>query len=749
MDYDALRWANFKLLDDAVSDWSLLVDHLERLERDAGVGLRGAANRANWAGVNATVSREFIGKTAGEFKDAHAQAKSIHRILSDTRDELKRHHRRLEEAVERGLKKNLTVTATGGGGFTVSMNVHPDRAGKGNSVPGHGERDVTALRDEVQRILDEATESDSTASKVLKAIADQSRYGFSAVTYKDRDSAVAAVEKADELSKLAGKDPGDLTAGEFDRLTSGLKEYAKDPLFADRFASRLGAKGTLEFWFGINEPGANPDLGDARRERFDDLQKHLSLTLATASQSDSAGMADWKRQIVDQGGQPVRTPSGPLGFQVMSNLMRWGDFDDDFLRQYGSSLMDTEKKMTSGGTHGAWRHTPNSPYLNRTGSDPGWDPLAGYLKGLSNSPDAATSFFNDSFTSKRDGDDRSLSNFHYLFEERDWPVERTDDGETSITGRNNLALALEAATTGHPAGELPTADTPPHNADQARLMENVVASISEDTTRLTDHSYMSDSMGRMASEYLPDINRAMTDDPEADTRRLFPVVGTDAEFSHRDVTRFLFTIGQNNEGYAAVEVGQKAYMGSLMAYHLDPELPKELRYTENPQFVVEQVAERSGEVAGTLAQGRAEAVAGEAAEKDQAYEKSVAQWKNGISGGIGTGIGVATSYVVSPVGGAVIGGVAQTVSGGVLESLFSDAEGKAKSNAGLIMGEKWESGMDDNTKYAKEAARIAIKEHQRTDLPDAGEWARAAAQEGYRGSESSVQGMAPDLETDL
>ncbi|MEU2560090.1 DUF6571 family protein [Streptomyces longispororuber] len=749
MDYDALRSANFKLLDDAVSGWSSLVDHLERLERDAGVGLRGAANRANWAGVNATVSREFIGKTAGEFKDAHAQAKSIHRILSDTRDELKRHHRRLEEAVERGLKKNLTVTATGGGGFTVSMNVHPDRAGKGNSVPGHGERDVTALRDEVQRILDEATESDSTASKVLKAIADQSRYGFSAVTYKDRDSAVAAVEKADELSKLARKDPGDLTAGEFDRLTSGLKEYAKDPLFADRFASRLGAKGTLEFWSGINEPGANPDLGDARRERFDDLQKHLSLTLATASQSDSAGMADWKRQIVDQGGQPVRTPSGPLGFQVMSNLMRWGDFDDDFLRQYGSSLMDTEKKMTSGGTHGAWRHTPNSPYLNRTGSDPGWDPLAGYLKGLSNSPDAATSFFNDSFTSKRDGDDRTLSNFHYLFEERDWPVERTDDGETSITGRNNLTLALEAATTGHPAGELPTADTPPHNADQARLMHDIVTSISEDNTRLTEHGYMADSFGQMASEYLPDINRAITNDSDGDTDRLFPISGAEAKLEHRDVTRFLFALGQHNEGYAAVEVGQKSYMARLMSYHLDPALPEDMRYAQDPRFVVQNIALGSGEVSGTLTQGRAEVVAGEAAEKDAAYEESVANWKDGIASGIGTGIGVGTTYIASPIGGAVVGGVADTVAGQVLNQMFSVAEGRAKAAAGGAMGSFWEEGIHDNNNYTEAAAQLAAKKHHRTDIPDVGEWARTDAQRGYQASSSSVDRMAADLRTDI
>lgn len=749
MDLEALRFANFSLLNDAVDDWATLVDGLEELERDANKGLRGAANSASWAGVNATVSKEFIGKTAGEFHDAHSQAKSIHRILLDTRDELKRHHRRLNDAIERGMKKNLTVTPTGDGGFTVRMNIHPDRAGKGTDLPDHSEGDVSALRDEIQRILDDATESDTSASKVLKAIADQSTYGFTDARYKDRDSAVAAVEKADELSKLAKKDPQDLSVKEFDALHSGLKKYTNDPLFSERFATKLGAKGTLDFWAGINEPGVNPDLNDSRQSKFGDFQKYLSLTLASATQSDSAGMVDWTRQMVDQASQPVRTNSGPLGFQVMSNLMRWGNYDDVFLHTYGSALMDTEKKLTGNGEGSAWRRTPNSPYLNRTGSDTGWDPMTGFLKGLSNSPGAATPFFNETFVSKGGGQDADVSNFQYLFEKRDWPVEEGADGQPSNTGRNNLALALEAATTGHPAGELPTADAPPHTAEQAKLMESVVSAVSEDNTLLTERPYMADSFGQMASEYLHDMNRAMTNDTDGDTDRLFPIVGEPAEFQHRDVTRFLFTVGQHPEGYAAVEVGQKSYMGQLMAHHLDPSLPPDQRYAKDPQFVVENVANGSGEVAGTLAQGRAEAVAGEAAEKDRAYEESVARWKDGISGGIGTGIGVGTSYIASPVGGAVVGGVAETVTSAVLEDLFKNAEGKAKGDAGLIMGETWDAGIQESTRYTETAAEKAAKEHQRTDLPDVGEWARAAARRGFTFSESSVNAMASDLKTDI
>ncbi|MFJ9716346.1 DUF6571 family protein [Streptomyces sp. NPDC101213] len=761
MDLDALRKADFTLLDDAVDDWSTMVGDLETLMDSAEKGLHTAANKANWAGYNATVSREFIGKTAGEFTDAHSQASSIHKILADTRDELKLYKGQLTDAIERGRQKNLTVIGHEGG-FTVTTNVPPegrsqeDRDNKG---------DITALRDEIQGILDKATESDTTAGSVLTAIADRSKLGFSDVDYADRDSAAKAFEDAEELADLAKQKPEDLSPEEFDRLNKGLKDHAGDELFAERFADRLGARGTLDFWTGLNDPHSAWKVGQARGDQYDDLQKNLGLTLATATQSDNAAMTTWKSNMVDLVDKPVGRSGGfPLGGQVMSNLMRWGDYDDRFLVDYGDKLIETEKKFTGNGRHGAWGRTGGDPLLNRTGTDSGWDPMTGYLKALSNSPDAATEFFNDTFVTKdedhdfthdTDGDGkqgrRTLSNFDYLFEERDWPQDQDDKGEDSIAGRNYLAAALEAATTGHAAGEMPTVDTPAHNAGQAKLMENLVASIGDDPERLTKYGYMSDSIGQITSEYLPDMNRAMSNvprdsDPEGkwhNIEKLFPVAGCEAELQHTDVTKILFAVGQNEEGYAAVEVGQKAYMGKLMDYHLDPNLNESQRVSNDNELIIEQIASNSGEVSGTLNLGAREAIGSEASDKDKSYEQSVAQRKNWISGGIGTAVGVGTSFVATPWVGALVGGTAGTVTSVVLESVFQDAEGHALEDARKDGGQFWQEGQARNGAIAEDGARAAAEKYKSVDVGDAGMIARKAAEQGYINSRSIVEGAAP------
>ncbi|MFI5918824.1 hypothetical protein ACIA8M_09805 [Streptomyces anulatus] len=766
MDLDALRFGNFATLDEAVSDWGLLVRNLAQLKKQAEDGLRKAANSADWAGLNAQVTKEFVGKTAGEFADAHTQANTISKILTDTRDELRQHKKDVEEAISRGAKKNLTVVDNGGGGFTVTMNIHPDRAAKGTSVPEHDQSDVTALRDEVQGILKKATESDTSASKVLTAIANQSTMGFSDASYTDRDSAVEAVQAAEDLAKIAAKNPEDLTAADFDKINNGLDKYKDDPLFAERFATQLGPKKTLEFWQGINDPAVNPHVGRERLDKLDDLQRNLGLTLAAATQSDSADMTSWKGNMIKLGEQPIgRDGGGPMGFQVMSNLMRTGDYDDQFLKSYGNKLMETERKLTGNGEHEnmAWQHLGPDPWLNRIGEDSGDDPLTGYLKGLSNSPDAATDFFNQEYVSKEDspferdtdGNGKNgkipLSNFQYLFEEREWPQETNFKGDDDNTGRNTLALALEAATTGHPAGELPTVDTPAHNEGQTKLFESIVASVADDNERLTKHNYMTDSIGQITSEYLPDINRAMTNDSDGETDKLFPVAGSSATLNHRDVNALLLTVGQNPEGYAAVEVANKQYMANLMDYHMNPDLPADKVYSKDTEFAVREIAHGSGEVSGTLAMGRQEAVAGEAEEKDKKYEQSVGQWKNAISGGIGTGIGVGTSFVASPVGGAVAGGVASTASSMILESLFKDAEGKAKDDAGPVMGELWESGVEKNSEYTEQAVEAAAKAHGRDDLMDNSidEKARRATQDGFLAAGTSTEQMNPHLKTDI
>jgi hypothetical protein len=724
MELDALRDADFKLLDDAVKDWSTLVKNLETLKKDAEDNLHKGANKAEWAGVNAKVSKEFIGKTAGEFADAHTQADTIHKILSDTAGELKGFHKQLVEAIDGGRKKGLKVIGFEGG-FTVTTDAPPEARSK---MDQDNQADITALRDEIQRLLNKASETDNSARTVLQAIADQSKMGFSDASYKDRDTAADALKKADALAALAKKDPDDLSVKDFDALNAGLKKYGNDALFAERFATALGPKKTLEFWAGVADPQrGNWDLDRERREQFDDLQRSLGMTLANATQSDSLAMADWKRTMIDIGDKPLYGDrGGPMGFQVMSNLMRTGDYDDRFLNSYGTKLMATERRLTGNGEHPnmAWRQGPGNPLLNRIGDDSGSDPLTGYLKGLSNSPDAATDFFNEPFISKddpdnpfeRDSDDENtykgkvtLSNFQYLFEERDWPQESDSKGDDLHTGQNNLALALEAATTGHPAGEMPTPDTPAHNAEQAKLMESIVQSVSAKPSRLTDNSYMSDSMGQIAAEYMPDINRQLHAG-SAGEKELFPIAGTAANPSEKDLTRFLYTVSRNPEGYATINLGQHSYTTHLMQHHFQhPDAyaaDRNYPQSENLKQGIEHIAKTAGQIEGIIGAGRAYESEIEGAEKDAEYNsalESAGTWGGTV---VGIGVGLGTASMTGP-GGVVVGDMAGTAADEIIGAI---TEGAMKDSSDEVIyrnGSDFQDTRDSTYTMVEEASRKA------------------------------------------
>ncbi|UXX95676.1 hypothetical protein N7U49_34415 [Streptomyces sp. AD2-2] len=72
----------------AVSEWKKTVDRLKTSAENAHKGMQAKSDSAQWAGVNATVTREFIAKTAKEVSDLHAEANSIYRVLADGHPEL-------------------------------------------------------------------------------------------------------------------------------------------------------------------------------------------------------------------------------------------------------------------------------------------------------------------------------------------------------------------------------------------------------------------------------------------------------------------------------------------------------------------------------------------------------------------------------------------------------------------------------------------------------------------------------------
>ncbi|MEN8656371.1 hypothetical protein ABCR94_38810 [Streptomyces sp. 21So2-11] len=253
---------------------------------------------------------------------------------------------------------------------------------------------------------------------------------------------------------------------------------------------------------------------------------------------------------------------------------------------------------------------------------------------------------------------------------------------------------------------------------------------------------MSDSMGQIAAEYLPDISRAMADDKHGNTNVLFPIAGAAANLSHTSVTRFLFLVGQDPDGYANVETGQKSYMANLMDYHLNPDTPADQQYPHPPKDTITAISHRLGEIAGTLGGGRQEAVLGPAKEADSDFDDAVAQKKNTWSGAIGTGVGVEVSSIATPVGGAVAGGVAGTVSSVVLEHLFQKSEAENLNNADQNAASRREDSKDKNGTRSQEAAKAAVKAHNSPNASGAADWALTGTAAGFTEASASLSQMA-------
>lgn len=711
MDLEALQHGNFSSLDTAVSDWDQLIDKLQSLKGRAETELDGKSKKANWAGVNATVTREFITKTAKEFGDAVTQARSIRNIVRDTRDELVSYRGKLRDALARASAQHISVKDLGCGRFEVSA-----VSGSGDDRPT--ESAVTSVKEEIQGILDQATESDATAADALRALADQAEYGFANSSYADRDTAATALRAAERAAELAG-DPEELSTEEFDELNQILKDHHGDGLFAARFAQRLGPEGTLDFWATINDPRDSGDLGQDRVDRYGELQKNLSLTLAAATQSDSPAMQRWERDMATLGTREIETGSARShGFQVMSSLMRYGDFDDQFLNAYGNELIKAEKERTHNGDRAdlAW-HQMMPLCLNRTGEDTGIDPMTGFMRALSRSPEAATEFFTEPYVTAdedhdfedEDGDKRSVSTFQYLFEEREWLPDIDEDMDESIAGRNYLAHALEAATTGHPFDTPPAVDTLPHTREQADLYQSIVKSVSEDRDRLLDHSYMSDSFGEITAEYMPDINRALSAD-EYGKERLFPISGAVADMAQSDVTRFLHTVGRSPEGYAAVNLGQHNYTTALMEHHFrhpdaylaDPNFSP----ADNLKEAIGEIAKNAGEIQGTIGAGRTYEIEENGSERDAAFNNALDNAQTWGSSLAGIGVSLATAPFSGPAS-IVAGGLAGTAVDEVLGAIFGGSQRDSSDEIIYRNGERWDSMQESTSLLVQQGAESA------------------------------------------
>jgi hypothetical protein len=529
-------------------------------------------------------------------------------------------------------------------------------------------------------------------------------------------SAAKAAKRATELAK---KDPEDLSPEEFDELNELFaKNYDEYP-FAEKVIGALGAKKTLQLWekmSNLDKPAGYGETSDfARAGDLDEMQKNLSLTVAAATNSDSPAMKKWKKDMVDIGNQPIgeKGPApygdsgGPEGFIVMSSLMRYGDYDDKFLEDYGTALIKEDKRVLEGADQPYASGWGTTSTINHLGNDEGNDPLTGYMKALANSPQAATKFF----TAKQMGDDgKQETNLKYLFEERKWPDDSMP-GKESVTGLNSMGHALEAATTGHRPGEQATAEDIRHSKEQAALFSALVKSVSEDQDRLQEHGFLSDSFANISAEYMPDLQRSL----DADImygNRLYPTPGATAHLDTSDTVRFLHAVSRNEEGYERLMVSQHVYAAALMeaqAKHPDA-------YPQPTGVTIDKIAYETGLFQGVIGDGQhfqADKNDADANARDGAWKEHASLWGGSL-------VGSATSIAMAPFtgpAGVFAGGLAGTAAGEVFNGILDGFDGD---------GSEEKQQVYQNVKSADQNEHSAILTTQRSVKSATGDDAAAS-----------------------
>ncbi|WP_069813458.1 hypothetical protein [Streptomyces sp. TP-A0874] len=682
--FDDVLNVRLSALDDAVSDWTATVKRLRHLAEEDAPAMRRKSDQADWKGENAAVTKPFVRKTAKEFDDALKEATSIRNILRDAKKKFAEHRTALQNLIEEAPQHQVHIDARG----TVrSTKVQaPLSADYWQNTPALApqhtdDKAVTAMAGRIKKVLEAATHDDELVAEALNAIVGDNPHNFTETSMRGIKDA-QALEDAETALKLANKG-NDLTDAELVRFNKLLKSNRENPVFAETFATGLGAKNTLQLWRDVADPGVRDAPHGERAKTLAQVQDNLSFTLATATRSDSRAMAEWEQDVIKYGSQrfPLETShNAPFGYQIMSNLMRKGEYDADFLEEYGDSLVTFERETTSD-PKDLWLDINDRAHLNFTGEenrgkDLGNDPMTGFLEALGHNPEASTEFFSSSTGGEKGHPLKSLSNLSYLLGAntegkevagaRTWfaDVDLHHDGARP-QGRENLGHALEAATLGSPY------DEPGHNQHesatpeeqekarerQASVMEAVVATFGASPSLLDDEVELNRSLARMAVGHIDNLDYSIYNfGGSAETANrdgLFAETNGNRnsfhDFDRNASLEFLKGIAKEKESYELISAGQQIYTASGLAAHTDD-------WNTAMEF-----AYNGMEVHSLLDQSRSDAIREEFGDKNEKLEEQAEWRKYALSTTLGLAAEGATAGAAFVFTGPVSGPVAEVV----------------------------------------------------------------------------------------
>ncbi|MFD9488628.1 DUF6571 family protein [Streptomyces sp. NPDC059991] len=758
--YDDVVNAPLDKLKAAVDDWSDMVSRLKTLAEEARKGMKAHADAADWAGVNAGVTRQFIDKTAKEFEDAAAEAKGIHAILADGHAAFKRAKDELQKIVDGSEKSGIVVDAHGK--VTARYSLSGDytaRHAPDFSLELKKQNDNLAeWQRRVEALVDECGDADEALQRALAANVPDD-HNFSAPKFETLDDEEAAW--AIELARKSTGDGGTARNVEALRqLEEVMTDHAKDPEFATDFYRRLGAEGTLELYtkMSLDATGLGP-AGHDRADMVHHIQNDMGSMLGIATNSKTPGHLDagWTLDMMRAGHKQIDVGgfagvgTKVYGYQALASILRNGEYDKEFLVPIGRDMVGMDHKNP-----GIWNQ--NMPLVqsmafnqDKSGGR-GFDPMTGLMQAMSNNPEASTAFFNEPVREDSDGDgivttaDKAVKGVQghaqgmvdYALDRKptaDW-FDTTPGAPPGSPLQEATGNALEAAVTGRVPGD---EDAKPveHTEQMAKVMERVVSKIGADPSLILGDDDapgplegLSGNFGNMAAEYMPDLQASAENG--AEQAKPFGVM---AVFKPGEMTHFLAAVAQDPGAYGALTHAQQAYTTLLVRdVFAHPE-----NHGADVGEALRNAVHPGGQIAGIMAEARVEAIHEQHSADDAKFNEALqdkADWTNRIISAVGA------KYVeMLPVGGDAVEWLQEDITKSIVERAQKDTSAEASQEAA--------GAYTTAESRAKQAARDAVSTAGQSaglSKPDIREYqgtASSSAAVGFSVGRDAVDSMAP------
>jgi hypothetical protein len=718
--YTDLVEVDFEKLGAAVSDWKAARDALKTISDDARSGMLAKSDAARWGGLNATVTRDFVRKTADEIADLHTEANSIWNVLDDAHTELTALQRSVKNIASDAAQSNFRVRDHGDGTVDVDYAYPPgshgaysqdERMALGKQGRGFAEQINPKIR--------KAQGLDSDVQRALSKAHGSSVYNAGHADYDSLNDA-----QAEEAVQLARKGD-DLTDKELAELNRLLRENAQEAngAFATTFYKGLGGpEKALEFYAQMSVQGTDDEASKTRLNAVQDLQRHMGVALANATQPDAPKGLDgrkfhlpgsWGAEFRKLGTQTIEWQPGmmnkPYGYQVLSGMLRYGNYDPEFINPIAEHVTQLHCEDPTrflgnrpAGSDDLYGFNPSG----KLGS--GNDPLTGVLEALGHSPEASEEFFTDTPTKyNEDGtvdkngdpgfssylDEFTKEDFHWNIDRNDFNLVGGEDAKEALNdGPNALGHALEAAATGRPYDSDATADAIRHTPERATLVQEIVAKFG-DNPELIRHNEngdidetsgplyaLRDSLGDITAEYMGDFQQTASGDNSS--RKAFPSFGADASFDPAQLKAFLAEVGQDPDAYASITAAQQAYTTNVVDGVMNGNSESTVGMGER----LRNATTPGGVIAGIMSEARADAIHDYHTASDKQYNDAAADNQKWVDRILSMGVDNTVGRV--PIVGDAIGWASEDIQNSVMQSIQQDStiESESESNRAYTKG---------------------------------------------------------------